>query len=110
MKPKLIERDEFLAALQTKFEHILEGEGHSVFISGEAGIGKTSVVKAFCRERKNDCYIYQGTCDALFTPRPLSPVYDVALKMRSDFWGNSRDIGRDELFTDFFEELSNQKN
>jgi ATP/maltotriose-dependent transcriptional regulator MalT len=110
MQLKLIERDEFLSALQTRFENILEGEGHSVFISGEAGIGKTSVVKAFCSGRKNDCYIFRGTCDALFTPRPLSPLYDIALHMRSDLWGNSTDIvNRNELFTDFFDELSNQK-
>jgi ATP/maltotriose-dependent transcriptional regulator MalT len=110
MQLQLIERAGFLTTLQTKFENIAEGEGHSVFISGEAGIGKTSLVKTFCKERKNDCYIYQGTCDALFTPRPLAPLYDIALQMRSDLWGNSRDIAnREELFTSFFQELRNQK-
>ena len=91
MQPKLIERDEFLSALQTKFENIFEGEGHCVFISGEAGIGKTSLVKAFCKEQKGDCNIYQGACDALFTPRPLAPLYDIIWQMKSDLWANSHD-------------------
>ena len=68
---ELIERDSFLTALQSQFENVSEGEGHCIFVSGEAGIGKTSLVKAFCNEVKNKCNIYQGTCDALFTPRPL---------------------------------------
>ncbi|MGE5108274.1 MAG: ATP-binding protein, partial [Sphingobacteriales bacterium] len=106
---KLVERAGFVASLQAKFENILAGEGHLVFISGEAGIGKTSLVKAFCRTKKNDCNLYQGTCDALFTPRPLAPLYDIALQLRSDLWEKSRNIAdRDELFTRFFHELSNQ--
>ncbi len=106
----LIERAGFLASLQTKFENVAEGEGHSVFISGEAGIGKTLLVKTFCREKKDDCKIYQGTCDALFAPRPLAPLYDIALQMGNNFMQNSGDIAdRSALFTRFFHELSKQK-
>ena len=68
---ELIERDSFLTALRSQFENVSEGEGRSIFVSGEAGIGKTSLIKAFCNEVKNKCNIYQGICDALFTPRPL---------------------------------------
>lgn len=60
---ELTERDGFLNLLQTQFQNIAEGEGHCVFVSGEAGIGKTSLVKAFCKEHKGDCNIYQGACD-----------------------------------------------
>jgi predicted ATPase len=44
---ELIEREGFLNVLQTQYEKIPGGEGHCIFISGEAGIGKTSLVKAF---------------------------------------------------------------
>lgn len=91
---ELIERAGFLSSLQTQFERVAEGEGHCVFISGEAGIGKTSLVNAFRKEHKTNCHIYQGTCDALFTPRPLAPLYDIATQIRSDFWDSSRDIDR----------------
>ena len=107
---ELIERAGFLASLQAKFKNVAQGEGHSVFVSGESGIGKTSLVRAFCKERKNDCNIYQGTCDALFAPRPLAPLYDIALQMRSDFWQNNGDISdRAGLFARFFHELNDQK-
>jgi predicted ATPase len=44
---KLIERDGFLDLLQTKFTTVAQGEGHCVFVSGEAGIGKTCIGKGF---------------------------------------------------------------
>jgi DNA-binding CsgD family transcriptional regulator/uncharacterized protein (UPF0147 family) len=107
---ELIERAGFLTSLQARFKNVSEGEGHCVFVSGESGIGKTSLVKAFCKERKNDCNIYQGTCDALFAPRPLAPLYDIALQVRSDFWQNNGDISdRAGLFARFFHELNDQK-
>ena len=74
MNNELIERADFLNSLQTKFESVTEGEGHCILLSGEAGIGKTSLIRAFYNENKDNCKIYQGTCDALFTPRPLAPI------------------------------------
>ncbi|MEO6000997.1 MAG: AAA family ATPase [Chitinophagaceae bacterium] len=107
---ELIERAGFLAVLRSKFEDIADGEGHCILLSGESGIGKTSLVRAFCKEKKNDCKIYQGTCDALFTPRPLAPLFDIALQIRSDLWHDSGDItDRTLFFTSFFHELSIQK-
>lgn len=107
---ELIERAGFLASLQAKFETIAEGEGHCILLSGEAGMGKTSLVRAFCREGKSDCKIYQGTCDALFTPRPLAPLYDIAWQMGSKLWQNSGDMAdRATLFSRFLHELGDQK-
>ena len=50
---ELIERDGFFDLLQAKFETVSEGEGHCVFVSGEAGIGKTSLIKTFCKASTN---------------------------------------------------------
>ena len=108
---ELIERTGFLASLQTKFQDITEGgEGHCIFVSGEAGIGKTSLVKAFREENKGDCPIFQGSCDALFTPRPLAPLYDIMWQANSDLWRSTHTIEeRSKLFAGFFRELSDQK-
>lgn len=107
---ELIERAEFLATLLNKFKTVVEGEGHCIFLSGIAGIGKTSLVNTFCKELKYNCNIYRGTCDALFTPRPLAPLYDIAWQMRNDFWQNSESMAdRAGLFSKFFYELSNQE-
>ena len=107
---ELIERAGFLDSLRNRFERIAKGEGHCILITGEAGIGKTSLVNAFCREREKDCKIFHGTCDSLFTPRPLAPLYDIALQMSNDFMQNHWDqADRTALFTSFLQELGNQK-
>ena len=106
---ELIERDGFLVPMQAKFENITDGEGHCILVCGEAGIGKTSLIRAFCKDVKNNCKIYQGTCDALFSPRPLGPIYDIIWQMGSDIVDSSRNITeRAALFSQLFNELENQ--
>ena len=102
---ELIERTDVLSLLQTEFEKTIRGEGHCVLINGEAGIGKTALVKSFCKQQ--ECIIYQGSCDALFTPRPLAPLYDIIWQIKKDLWSVSHTIEeRSELFLKVFYELS----
>ena len=97
---ELIEREELLCSLQTHFKSVAKGEGHCVFVSGEAGIGKTALVKAFCRQHQGDCNIYLGACDDLFTPRPLAPLYDILWQVNKDLWPNSHTFEeRSQLFS-----------
>ena len=56
---ELIERAGFLTSLQSQFESVIEGEGHCILLSGEAGIGKTSLVKTFCNDLRKD---YKISC------------------------------------------------
>lgn len=108
---ELIERIGFLASLQSKLEDVAEGEGHCILLSGEAGIGKTSLVRVFCKEQKDHANIYQGSCDALFTPRPLAPLYDIIWQIRGDNFDNNTGNREDraELFNRFFHEISSRK-
>jgi DNA-binding CsgD family transcriptional regulator/tetratricopeptide (TPR) repeat protein len=74
----LLERD---AQLRELHELRSQGEGRVALVCGEAGIGKTALVDAFTREvgaRAPDVRVLSGLCDALFTPRPLGPLLDVA--------------------------------
>ncbi|HET6767100.1 MAG TPA: LuxR C-terminal-related transcriptional regulator [Chitinophagaceae bacterium] len=106
---ELVEREGFLVSMKTKFENITHGEGHCILVCGEAGIGKTSLIRAFCKEAKNKCKIYQGTCDALFSPRPLGPIYDIIWQMGSDIRDSIRNItDRAALFSRLFNELESQ--
>jgi DNA-binding CsgD family transcriptional regulator len=108
---ELVERAEFLDKLQLQFQNIsAAGEGHCMFISGEAGIGKTSLIKKFCSDLKKRCNIYQGTCDALFIPRPMAPLYDILLQLGNIVPENNIDnASRSDFFIKLFHELSNQK-
>ena len=52
--------------------------GGSCCVAGEAGVGKTALVRALLRRRAAPARVLWGACDALFTPRPLGPFLDVA--------------------------------
>jgi DNA-binding CsgD family transcriptional regulator len=74
----LLERSAELDALDGQLAAVREqGRGRLVLVAGEAGIGKTALVRAFC-ERGRPGRVLWGACDALFTPRPLGPFVDIA--------------------------------
>jgi DNA-binding CsgD family transcriptional regulator len=107
---ELVERDGLLASLRQIFRNVAVGEGHCVFVCGEAGIGKTALVKAFCKEQTDDCSIYMGACDALFTPRPLAPLYDILWQVNKDRWPiAAANEERSAFFAGFFQELHTKK-
>src|SRR5690349_15840539 len=107
---ELIEREEFFKILLHAFEETQTGEGHCIFVAGEAGMGKTSLIKSFSKEIKDRSNIYIGTCDALFAPRPLAPLYDVLLQLQNKIPQTSSDVtDRPAFFAELFLELKNKK-
>ena len=74
---ELLERDEALAALAEARDAAARGEGRVVFVSGEPGIGKTSLVTRFLRDLDAGARVLVGTCDDLSIPRPLGPFRDL---------------------------------
>ena len=79
---KLFDRDDFLKQLNVALKDAGNGNGSLIVISGEAGIGKTSLVETFIEDK--DLKIYWGACDALQIPRPLGPLYDIAMQSTSN--------------------------
>ena len=76
---ELLERSAQLDALGEAFASAREdGRGRLVLISGEAGVGKSALMRAFCEDRAESVRVLWGACDSLFTPRPLGPFVDVA--------------------------------
>ena len=75
--PNLIERDAQIAQLRACAALAEGGTGNVALVTGEAGIGKTSLVQEFARERKGTP-LWWGSCDALQTPDPLAPLHDIA--------------------------------
>ena len=82
---ELLEREKYLNDLTEYYHQIESGGGHSIFLMGEAGIGKTSLVNHFLKKIESKSLIYTGACDSLFTPRPLGPLFDIAEQFDQDF-------------------------
>jgi DNA-binding CsgD family transcriptional regulator/tetratricopeptide (TPR) repeat protein len=82
---ELLERSQYLEELDHHFRAVETGVGHSVFLTGEAGIGKTSLLHHFLKKVENKATVYFGACDSLFTPRPLGPLFDIAAQIGPDF-------------------------
>src|SRR5215467_5388209 len=75
---ELLERGEFFDELEAILEAVAAGIGRIVLVSGEAGIGKTALVEGFAERHNTKARVLWSACDALFTPRPLGPLYDIA--------------------------------
>ena len=82
MAVELLERDPFFLTLNDLLRQAGEGHGRVALISGEAGIGKTALVERFSRN-PGDVRTLWGACEALFTPRPLGPLYDIAQQLQT---------------------------
>src|SRR5919108_3589842 len=52
--------------------------GRVVLLAGEAGIGKSALVKRFTERQSADARFLMGACDPLLTPRALGPLHDIA--------------------------------
>ena len=75
---ELLERSEQLTKLGTQLAGVVEqSQGCVVLLSGEAGVGKTALLRHFCAGLDRARVLW-GECDALFTPRPLGPLLDIA--------------------------------
>lgn len=104
----LIERDRELEALDECLKAARGGDGRLIVVQGEAGIGKTSLVREFITTVRG-VKVLSGTCDPLATPRPLGPVLDMADKLAvigDDPVG--ADASRDLLFERFHAELASR--
>src|SRR5882762_10179352 len=74
---ELLERERCLADLADWLGAVAERGGCIALVGGEAGIGKTALLQEFSI-RQRAAGVLWGACDALFTPRPLGPLHDIA--------------------------------
>ncbi|MCB0193635.1 MAG: AAA family ATPase [Anaerolineae bacterium] len=65
--PLFVARDQEMAQLQHHLDQTLAGQGQVMFITGQAGSGKTALVQAFARQAQAavpDLLVAPGSCDA----------------------------------------------
>jgi DNA-binding CsgD family transcriptional regulator/tetratricopeptide (TPR) repeat protein len=107
MSVQLLER----GPIQVELSHLLHeaaaGQGGLVFLGGEAGIGKTSLVQRFAQVVGARARVLAGACDPLSTPRPLGPVFDMQSQLSRRYAELlEHHTDRDVLFRGFLAELS----
>jgi DNA-binding CsgD family transcriptional regulator/tetratricopeptide (TPR) repeat protein len=74
---QLVERGGLLERLDACLDEARTA-GHLVLVGGEAGVGKTSLVRCFVGGLPDGFRVLWGACDPLSTPRPLAPFQDMS--------------------------------
>ena len=94
----LIERERELEQLGAMIQAAARGQGAVALVSGEAGIGKTSLIRRLFDSLPRGWRAAAGGCDALFTPRPLGPVRDMAHMLGPEVRAQLEGGDRQQLF------------
>jgi predicted ATPase len=76
----LLERTAFIGILESLFKGAMAGTGSLAIVSGEAGIGKTALLRSFLAAQNHVRAIF-GYCGATEAARTLGPIEDLALQL-----------------------------
>jgi predicted ATPase len=73
-----LERDRELSVLESSLAGVRGTAGGAlVLLGGEAGVGKTALLRRFSESLDGSVRFLTGACEPLFTARPLGPFLDV---------------------------------
>lgn len=76
---RLLERGRSLSLLDAAAAGVrARSEGKLVWVAGEAGVGKTALLRGFCQMHDRQLRILWGACQPLRAPRPFGPLIEVA--------------------------------
>ncbi|WP_328630169.1 ATP-binding protein [Streptomyces sp. NBC_00356] len=89
----ILERDLELGRLADAARHAANGAGSITLVLGEAGIGKSSLVRALPTVLPPTARLLVGHCDDLATGRPLGPLRDLVGSVGADLARAVRDAG-----------------
>jgi DNA-binding CsgD family transcriptional regulator/tetratricopeptide (TPR) repeat protein len=102
---ELLERKQCLAELTDRLRRAIGGAGCIALLGAEAGIGKTSLLQEFAKAPLGARVLWGG-CDALFAPRPLGPLYDIARQTQGELLATiNSNANREVIFAAALDEL-----
>ena len=102
---ELLERKKCVAELTDWLRRAIEGAGCIALLGAEAGMGKTALLQEFAKAPLGARVLWGG-CDALFAPRPLGPLYDVARQTKGELLAAiNSDASREVIFAAALNEL-----
>lgn len=88
----ILGRDQALAQLQLCLDHALAGKSQIVFVTGEAGIGKTTLVEAFLKSVDANVCILRGQClEQYGSGEAYLPILDALSRLADEH--NAQTIG-----------------
>lgn len=103
---ELLERAAHLDALRARVGEAQTGRGSLTLVLGEAGVGKSVLVRTLADGLPRGTRLLWGACDPLSTPRPLAPLHDIAPAAGAEFAAMmARDVPRHQLFAATLAEL-----
>ncbi|NND02263.1 MAG: AAA family ATPase [Acidimicrobiia bacterium] len=74
----LLEREVELRVVADLLAEVGSAGGRVVLVRGEAGIGKSALVREFVEEHGDESLILFGSCDDLLTPQPLGAFWEIS--------------------------------
>jgi DNA-binding CsgD family transcriptional regulator/tetratricopeptide (TPR) repeat protein len=92
---ELLDRGVELRVLADALDGATQGRGAAVLIAGEAGIGKTTLLRAFQHSIGPDTVTWWGASDDLIAPRPLGVFHDMVRGARPPIEVLNRDSAID---------------
>ncbi len=73
---ELLERDHILDEIRELLRQAAAGHGRLLLLGGEAGVGKTVLLRQIRDYESRPSRVLLGNCDPLSTPRALGPLFD----------------------------------
>jgi DNA-binding CsgD family transcriptional regulator/tetratricopeptide (TPR) repeat protein len=83
--PIIVGRDEVLQHFDQLIDEAAQGHGHAVFVSGQAGLGKTRLIRAVARKAQAaGLRVNGGSVAPQDRQVPLASIREMAISMRGD--------------------------
>jgi DNA-binding SARP family transcriptional activator/DNA-binding NarL/FixJ family response regulator len=74
----LVERSELVETLAAQYGHATTDGGRLVLLHGDAGAGKSALIRTWATSVPDGVPMLVGACDPLSSPRPLGPLVDIS--------------------------------